>query len=666
MEAVEDDLATEDYARGFIDNLWSEVLGETFHMDPEANEAIHDSEKFMLDSDALINEVVPVSIPEPEAEDDPVPQDLIDTILAPILSYPAHLTTSYFVETLAVMQQSEIEHRNAQKVAKQRLAQDTLVVDDLVNELKAPNSQLRATLDEKRAQLEARREALKTKRSTLPQDAHSAFESRKHDSLAFRSQLDSLRESNSAKREHIRALRQRLIDINKQVIRDQEEQDVYFEEGRKLLSEYSDNRLASCARLRDQVMSAMLADAERLKQSLQKVVTYNAKVLSEGRRQLTLKNAQIQEIIHDQTIQLTSLNYTLSVLKHENALVSKLKVAQTVQQKEGVSRLQKLKEGFMLRKYHTTLPGKSSLRWLQLSDDATFLYYATGPHLDKKFKRYRVSSIQAVFVGPASSTFRKLVLHKDDNPTRLFSLLLPENETLDFGVPRSMEILTKSEFRDLPKAERSKYALSPDGLTYQRDNSLEVLETVVLGLHELTTLYQTNTMPVFTAEKYRWMRFLIGCMFPVDEAVPKHEIDLRRKHLRRVFGYKYYESQFELLQASGLFFFFSSFGGCLINNQTKSTRLFVSVRPRLRSQSLHSSTKWTKNWPRISSGQSVRRWTRRNNAKQMKLSLSSKRVDRHKIRQTPIAQHEPSRLRRTLRKMGLLPTRFAAPFRKTT
>ena len=75
-------------------------------------------------------------------------------------------------------------------------------------------------------------------------------------------------------------------------------------------------------------------------------------------------------------------------------------------------------------------------------------------------------------VGPTSTTFRTMKLHKNDNPSRLFSIVFEQQRTIDFAIPPSLEIFNVPQFNDLSQTEKQKFE-TQDGF-FERDVTDEV------------------------------------------------------------------------------------------------------------------------------------------------------------------------------------------------
>eukprot|EP00299_Pterocystis_sp_00344_P010129 c4456_g1_i1.p1 GENE.c4456_g1_i1~~c4456_g1_i1.p1 ORF type:complete len:429 (+),score=59.89 c4456_g1_i1:147-1433(+) len=260
------------------------------------------------------------------------------------------------------------------------------------------------------------------------------------------------------------------------------------------------------------------------------------------------KREQIMNVVGAQMERMQGLSHTLALLKKENEQVQKVANEQDQHHKLALERMAMLKRGICLRKYHATNLGKTAIRWLQLSDDATYLFYAADPHFKKKCRKYRISEISKVLLGPASVTFSHRPLHKDDDCSRLFSIVFKDNDHLDFAVLKQKETMTALDHASLPREKQILYTRTPNNVL-ERDVTSEMMEMIFIGLTELSSTYNLGSSPILTPDKLRWMRMVVAWTFQNYTKLTTSEYDLKRKHIRRIFGYKWYETRFEAIQA---------------------------------------------------------------------------------------------------------------------
>lgn len=443
-------------------------------------------------------------------DQDPITQEMIDEIMRPILEFPTELMDGDLAEMIGVVEASDLKHKDFTALGEARILEERKLVADLAAELEAPNKELRSVLDERKEMLKARRAKLEERKAG--ETAADKFEARKRSRLAFHREVTDQYTNGDTRTDLLNELEEQIAQLYNDMETDQAEQNAYLDKARDLMRVAADNRKEMVERLNEEVLPSIKADALQMKQTIAELSAKNTQVITEGRRQLMDKKDQISLVIDGQTAKIRGLQYTLEVLTNENTQLETLKQAQHRQRTDNTLRLRRLKEGVFLDKFHTHRPGKKAQRWLQLSEDGNFLYYAADVHLKKKFKKFRVSELSDVFLGPCTSTFRFTELSVA--PTNVFSLVFKDGTTLDFHCKSS-----------------------------------DTLEAVFLGLQDLSQLYDTSRLPVFTSAKLRWMRYSIRAMMPRGEEVHLDDFNLRRQYLRRMFGYHYYESRFERLQA---------------------------------------------------------------------------------------------------------------------
>eukprot|EP00298_Acanthocystis_sp_HF-20_P008138 c17497_g1_i1.p1 GENE.c17497_g1_i1~~c17497_g1_i1.p1 ORF type:complete len:624 (+),score=214.71 c17497_g1_i1:32-1873(+) len=500
-------------------------------VDQEVLMEIEQSSQITKSADEIIQQEV--TIPEvTEFVQSVIKTEQIQSVLKSILLIPEQMMSEAFRNVFHSVQESDelLSLLESEKPAQSQ------------NE----NDELKSQLNDRMSALERRKLELQKRKENLKQNMKNEFQEKKAQQLSWREILNQKRVENENKRERSRQLR-RHIEQTRRAIRKQERSHTEFvREGQSIINAYSPNRIKILDHFRQEILPALIADLRNMKGTLQHFSNQNQIAAQTYSQKLIMEKEALKFALMRQAHQMETLNKTLAILKKENLTTINL-IASGEQYEQALLRIEALKKGFMVRKYHHRRPKKVAVRWIQLSSDGTYLYYARDSHLKRKFKKFRTNTIKDVLCGPCSALFAKHIIYGDDLPSLIFSILFQDQRTLDFSIPQQKVIKSQTQFQNLPVDEQSKFI--KNGSSYIRNIARENYETVFLALTEISSAFDPSNRTRFTSAKLRWMSFVVEVTVGQHKRMQPRQYHTARKHLRRIFGYRYYETYFEKIQA---------------------------------------------------------------------------------------------------------------------